>query len=101
MAALAALLTPHADRPVVDRTNLTGGYRLVFQAVQRIGGTGVSRKMAGHPETPFEPGAASRQDPYGEGLIQAIEKAGLKLQASKAPVDMIVVDRVEKSPTEN
>ena len=34
-------------------------------------------------------------------MIQAIEKGGLKLEARKAPVEMIVVDRIDKSPTSN
>jgi uncharacterized protein (TIGR03435 family) len=31
----------------------------------------------------------------------SIEKMGLKLEARKAPMPMIVVDHVEKSPTAN
>jgi uncharacterized protein (TIGR03435 family) len=38
MPALAALLAPHLDRPVVDMTNLRDSYRLVFQNQRRQGG---------------------------------------------------------------
>jgi uncharacterized protein (TIGR03435 family) len=34
-------------------------------------------------------------------LFIAIEKAGLKLESRKAPVGVIVVDHLEKTPTEN
>jgi uncharacterized protein (TIGR03435 family) len=34
-------------------------------------------------------------------LFQAVQQLGLKLQARKAPFDTIVVDHVEKTPTEN
>jgi uncharacterized protein (TIGR03435 family) len=34
-------------------------------------------------------------------MIQAVKRLGLELQSRKAPVETIIVDRVEKSPTEN
>jgi uncharacterized protein (TIGR03435 family) len=34
-------------------------------------------------------------------IFQAVQKLGLKLQALKAPFDTIVVDHLEKTPTEN
>jgi uncharacterized protein (TIGR03435 family) len=30
-----------------------------------------------------------------------MEKLGLRLERTKAPVEMLVLDRLEKSPTEN
>jgi uncharacterized protein (TIGR03435 family) len=99
MSALVSLPAPHVDRPVIDETNLTGSYRLVFQNV--FPSAGPSRKTSGMPAEPGEAGTAARNDTYGEGLIRAIEKAGLKLEARKAPVEMIVVNHVEKSPTAN
>jgi uncharacterized protein (TIGR03435 family) len=30
-----------------------------------------------------------------------MEKLGLKLERTKAPIEMLVVDHLEKSPTEN
>jgi uncharacterized protein (TIGR03435 family) len=34
-------------------------------------------------------------------LFEAIQQAGLKLDARKAPLDLIVVDQAQKTPTEN
>jgi uncharacterized protein (TIGR03435 family) len=34
-------------------------------------------------------------------LFQAVQKLGLKLQQGRAPIDTIIVDRLEKTPTEN
>ncbi len=37
----------------------------------------------------------------GGAIFNAMEKLGLKLDARKAPVETIVVDHLEKTPTEN
>jgi uncharacterized protein (TIGR03435 family) len=34
-------------------------------------------------------------------LFKAVQKLGLNLQQTKAPIDTIVVDHMEKTPTEN
>jgi len=34
-------------------------------------------------------------------LFKAVQKLGLNLQQAKAPIDTIVVDRLEKTPTQN
>jgi uncharacterized protein (TIGR03435 family) len=101
MAALAALLAPHLDRPVVDLTNLPDTYRLTFQNQFSSEGRGPSRKATGPPEDSGDADNAPRNDPFGEGLIRAIERAGLKLEPRKAPVETIVIDRLEKTPTGN
>jgi bla regulator protein blaR1 len=97
MPGLAALLTPHLDRPVVDRTNLTGSYHLVFQNAA----SSPERSRSTKTGEPSDAAPGGRSDAYGEGLIQAIERAGLKLESSKAPVEIVIVDRAEKSPTPN
>jgi uncharacterized protein (TIGR03435 family) len=99
MPALAAMLAPHLDRPVVDLTNLQGSYYLAFE--NRPPSEGTARKGSG-PSDVGRPGTDGHPpDPFGEGLFRAIERAGLKLEARKEPVEMIVVDRVERTPTRN
>ena len=34
-------------------------------------------------------------------LFSALEKLGLNLESRKAPLDVVVIDHVEKSPSEN
>ena len=99
MPALAAMLAPHLDRPVVDLTNLQGSYYLTSE--NRPPSEGGARKGSGPPEGGRAGTDGRPPDPFGEGLFRALEKAGLKLEVRKAPVEMIVVDRVEKAPTGN
>ena len=41
-------------------------------------------------------------DPSGLPLIGALQQQlGLKLTATKTPVDIIVIDKAERTPTEN
>jgi uncharacterized protein (TIGR03435 family) len=49
MPALAALLTPHLDRPVVDMTNLKDSYQFVFQNQRRQEGGASATKKGGPP----------------------------------------------------
>jgi uncharacterized protein (TIGR03435 family) len=37
----------------------------------------------------------------GLSIFGAVKRLGLKLESRKGPVEMIVVDRIEKTPTEN
>lgn len=47
------------------------------------------------------PPSADSADSSSAAIFQAIQRLGLKLQARKAPFDTIVVDHVEKTPTDN
>lgn len=98
MPALAELLTPYLDRPVVDRTNLKGAYQFTSQNHPPESGAG--RKGGGPPADPDALPAQS-SNPFGEGLLAAIRKAGLRLESSKAPVEILVIDHLEKVPSAN
>jgi uncharacterized protein (TIGR03435 family) len=51
----------------------------------------------------FDPSAlaAGGTDSSNTAIFQAVQKLGLRLQPVKAPFDTIVVDKLEKAPTEN
>jgi uncharacterized protein (TIGR03435 family) len=108
MQSFAALLSVGVlDRPVVDMTGLTGGYEVAvdlseFEAVGVVrtslsflpilapGGGGGTRD-----------GMAVASEPSGSALRSSITKLGLKLDARKLPLDLLVVDHIEKMPTAN
>ena len=105
MPALADILTPHADRQVVDMTGLSGAYVLVSENRPR-GGDAAGGMRGGRKGGPSEPGAAGEiparpNDAFGEALFRAIAAAGLRLEARKAPVEVVIVDHAEKTPTAN
>jgi len=85
-ASFAQAFSGPAGRLVVDRTGLTGSwdFELVY-AIEGLGGPG-------------EPDAAPTDAPSIFTAIQ--EQLGLKLEPTKGPVDVVVIDSVEK-PTED
>ena len=39
--------------------------------------------------------------PMGDSLFEAMRKVGLTLNASKAPIEVLVIDSIQKVPTNN
>jgi uncharacterized protein (TIGR03435 family) len=77
------VLIRRLGRPVSDKTNLTGKYDFVLN----YSGTSLTAPVTDAPMP---------------DLFQALQtQLGLKLEARKGPVEMIVVDHVERVPTEN
>lgn len=81
MAILASTLSTQANQPVTDATGLTGNYDVDLTWNPDFAAAG--------PDSPPE-------------LRQALqEQLGLDLKPKKAPLDMLVIDRMDKSPVEN
>jgi uncharacterized protein (TIGR03435 family) len=93
LAQLATSLTPWVNRIVMDKTGLTGPYEVDLQWTpeQLPGGRG-----------DLPPGVQLPPiDPNGPSIFTAVqEQLGLKLDSTKAPVDVLVIDHVEQ-PTED
>jgi uncharacterized protein (TIGR03435 family) len=76
------------DRPVVDRTGLDGRFDFTLE-------------WTPEPDRPSPPGADAPADLLGPTLREALrEQLGLKLESTKAPLQILVVDHVER-PSEN
>jgi len=103
MEQFAGMLSGQLGKPVTDATGLKGKYDFelywVASGMMGFGGRGL-------PVPPPEGGAGAApviSDPdSGPTLIGAVqEQLGLKLEQKKGPVDIIVIDHIEKVPTEN
>ncbi|MBV8841352.1 MAG: TIGR03435 family protein [Bryobacterales bacterium] len=106
MARLANILTSMADRPVVDRTGLTGTYEIGFDAPSQGVWRAVMMPMPGkipRAASPLESGAGGvmASDPTGDSIFKSVQSLGLRLERDKAAIETIVVEHIEKTPTEN
>lgn len=77
LADIADVMKFFVERPVVDQTGIAGRFDFTLK---------------------WEPNETQNSDPNAPpGLFTAIEEQlGLKLEATKAPVDVIVIDHVER-----
>jgi uncharacterized protein (TIGR03435 family) len=85
LATLVQALSQSVGRPVIDKTNLAGFFTFTLNWA---------------PDQLRVPGTES-QNANGPDLVTALqEQLGLKLESTKAPVPVIVIDHVER-PSEN
>jgi len=105
IAQLATSLSPWVNRIVVDKTGLTGPYEVDLRWTpdqMPQGGPGGGSQIGGSlggPQTGGSPFPAI--DPNGPSIFTAVqEQLGLKLDSTRAPVDVLVIDHVEP-PTED
>jgi uncharacterized protein (TIGR03435 family) len=82
MAQFADALSTALNRPVKDFTGLPGVYDIKIQW------------------TPDIPTSSDPTDLSGS-VYAAVQELGLRLQVRKVPVEIVVVDHIERVPTEN
>ncbi len=92
-------------RQIVDMTEIKGNYDAAVEismaemmAMARAGGIdtpGAAGGATGGPATASDPGAG------GTSIADALQSMGLKLESRKAMVEQLIVDHIEKTPTEN
>jgi uncharacterized protein (TIGR03435 family) len=94
ISSLVMTLSMQLGRTVIDKTGLQGFYDAKLQWTP-------DNIPQGGSAGPGGPEAAPPIDPNGPSIFTAIqEQLGLKLEATKGPVDVIVIDSVQK-PSEN
>ncbi len=87
-------LAKFMDRPVVDMTGLTGRYNFTLEySVEEL--KNLVRSSGGD--------ASHIPDIGGDqtSIFTSVESLGLKLEARKAPTEVIVIDSIQKTPTAN
>jgi uncharacterized protein (TIGR03435 family) len=90
-------------RQIVDMTGLTGKYQAAVDFSLMDLMSSLSAQGIVIPRGPGGGGGSGEaSDPEGGATVAAaLAKLGLKLEKSRAKVQRLVVDQVEKSPTEN
>jgi len=95
IGALANFLTQSVSRPVIDRTGLTSFYDLTMKWTPDGPGPlpfGLPAGSLPQSQTPPPPA-----DPDAPNIFTAVqEQLGLKLEAGRGPVEVVVIDRLEK-----
>jgi uncharacterized protein (TIGR03435 family) len=113
MAQLVENLSNQVDRPVLDKTGLAARYDFILDFAPDQ--AAMMAKMAAIGPPPPPPGAGPGPGPGGDAgprlaqpetdampLFPAIQKQlGLRLEPKKDAIDLLVIDHVERTPTEN
>jgi uncharacterized protein (TIGR03435 family) len=96
MAGFAARLSMQLGRPVIDRTDLKGNYDFTLEWTPAPGeGSAEALGLPPRAEPP-RPG-----DSNGPSIFTALQdQLGLKLESTKGPAEILVIDHVER-PSEN
>ena len=99
-------------RQVVDMTDIKGNYQVALDisladlmAIARAAAqeAGISMPMppaSGGGEN-NSPASAASEPSGGSSIFASVQKLGLKLEKRKAAVEQLVIDHVEKAPTED
>jgi uncharacterized protein (TIGR03435 family) len=102
--SLVGFLNTQLDKPSVDATGLEGKYAIDIRWVGQKRGGPLAQAIA---QSLMLAGVqASSQDgpdiPAGPSLAEALRsQLGLRLEQRKTPMTVVVVDRIERTPTEN
>jgi uncharacterized protein (TIGR03435 family) len=93
LAIFGNMLAGLVGRPVVDRTGVSGHFNITLEYTPEAGITSV-----GPPDAQTQASPPGRDAPSLFTALQ--EQLGLKLESTRAPVDVLVIDKVSP-PTEN
>jgi len=97
---IASTLERYCDRPVLNLTGLTSTYDFVFDVTPEESQV-LGIRAAVNAGVRLPPQVTSLLDTGGNPLIGAVQQLGLKLEARKSPVDVLIVDDVRRTPTDN
>jgi uncharacterized protein (TIGR03435 family) len=89
MEMIARILTPYLGREVIDKTALTSYYDVTLKWTPEV-------RSATVP-APGLPSGTLPLDPDAPNIFTAVqEQLGLKLESARAPLEVVVIDHLEK-----
>ena len=95
MSELAAVLTDVTGQPVLDRSSLQGLYQFSDVELPLNAGT-----LEAVRTSALRFGIAPPEVP-NVSVPKALEPLGLRLERRRAPIEVVVVDKIERTPTDN
>jgi uncharacterized protein (TIGR03435 family) len=102
MSQFSDMLGRWTDRPVIDKTGIADKFdiKLDLSMEELSRSRSANVVVIGGPSGAGSSGPAPNGGPTGS-LFTSVQKLGLKLEAKRAALDLIVVDKAEKVPLEN
>jgi uncharacterized protein (TIGR03435 family) len=102
---LSTIFAPMGGQQVVDMSGLKGNYEIAIE-ISFADLMAMARPQGELAPPPPGPGGAANaapvaSDPGAVSIYQSLKQLGLELEERKAPVEQLIVDHVEKMPTEN
>ena len=94
MPEFAGLLYVNLSRPVIDRTGLPGVYRFKVELDRIATAARVASALPADRQSAFT-------EPTGVSTFKAVESLGLRLEERRAPIDVLVIDKIAQTPTDN
>ena len=104
MEGFANLVSRYLDRPVVDQTGLKGNYQVSYEIdFKAIAMAMMNKDLMSTGQQAANPAAMEDRpmsDPV-DAISSSVKKLGLKLESRVLPCDVLVIDHIAKTPTEN
>ncbi len=97
MKLLVETVARYCDLPLLDMTNLDGAYEVEVD----VSGEEIRNAARAAGAVIRQPASEEAADPTGVSLRGSLQKLGLRLEARKLPVEVLVIDDALKVPTEN
>jgi uncharacterized protein (TIGR03435 family) len=101
MQAFCDTLARFMDKPVVDMTDLKGTYDITLNFTPEDYTAMLIRSAISAGVTLPPQALKALEFSSGDSLASALQLVGLKLDSRKAPLPVLVVDKIDKNPTEN
>jgi uncharacterized protein (TIGR03435 family) len=101
MTMLSRALADYVGRPIVDLTKDDGFYDITLEMTQQDF-LAMRIRAAQSAGVSLPPEALRFVETAGlDSIFDSLRKVGLSLASRRAPLEYLVVDHIEKTPTEN
>jgi uncharacterized protein (TIGR03435 family) len=101
MPIIADSLTRFLDRSVIDATTLKGAYDMTIELTPEDRMSLMIRSAVNAGLTLPPQALAMMDNASNRSIFDGLKKAGLMLEPQRAPLEVLVIDQIDKTPSEN